>query len=53
MGVLVDPAASLDRAVVLEFEFGPDETVGELARLDIERLNVAGDLLLAAMEGDL
>ena len=48
VGVLVDPAASLDRAVVLEFELGPDEAVGELARFDIERLNVAGDLLLAA-----
>ena len=53
VGVLVDPAASLDRAVVLEFELGPDEAVGELARFDIERLNVAGDLLLAAVEGDL
>jgi len=51
--VLVDPAARLDRAVVLEVEFGPDKAVGELAGLNIERLNVAGDLLLAAMEGHL
>jgi len=53
VGALVDPAASLNGAVVLELEFGPDEAVGELAGFDIEWLDVAGDLLLATVEGHL
>ena len=53
MWALVDPATGFDGAVVVELELGPHEPVGELARLDIERLHVAGDLFLAAVEGDL
>ena len=43
----------LDRAVVVERQLGPHEAVVELARLDLERLHVAGDLLLAPAVDDL
>src|SRR3954469_7377437 len=46
----VDPAASEDRPVVLEVELAPHQAVRELARLDHERADVAGDLVVAAGE---
>ena len=50
---MVDAAAGLDRAGVVEGELGPHQPVVELARLDLQRLHVAGELLVAAPVGDL
>src|SRR6266508_842937 len=43
----------LDRAVFGELELGPHEPVVELARLDLQGLHVAGDLLAVAHVHDL
>lgn len=53
MGILVDPTAGLDRAVLLELQLGANKSVRELSWFDIEGLHAAGNLLVAAMEGDL
>ena len=44
----VDPAVGLHGAVVVEGQLGPDQAVVELPRLDLQRLHVAGQLLLAS-----
>ena len=46
----VDPAVGHDEPVVVEVELTPHEAVGELAGLDGERADVAGDLVLAPRE---
>ncbi len=53
MGILVDPTAGLDRAVLLELQLGANKSVRELSWFDIEGLHAAGNLLVAAMERDL
>src|SRR5437763_9376641 len=42
---LADPAVGLDGAELLVGQLAPDQAVGELAGLDVERLGVAGHLL--------
>lgn len=49
----VDSAVGLDRPVVAEGEFGSNQAVVELARLDLERLHISCQLLLAAFVHDL
>jgi TetR/AcrR family transcriptional regulator len=49
----VDAAASFYRAVVVEVELGPNQPVAELSGLDRQGLDVAGDLLVVAVIGDL
>src|SRR4051794_24520698 len=51
--VHVDAAVRFDGAVVVERQLGSNEPVVELARLDGERLHVAGDLFTVAEVRDL
>ena len=53
VGILVDPTAGLDRAVLLELQLGANKSVRELSWFDIEGLHAAGNLLVATMERDL
>ena len=48
-GAEVEAGMGLDRAQVLEGQLGPDQAVAEAARLDLQRLDVAGDLLAVAV----
>jgi len=50
---LIDPAMSFDGAALLEVDLGANKPVGELAGFDIERLHTSGDLIVAAVVGDL
>lgn len=50
---VVDAHMGLDGPVVVERQLGPDESVGELAGVDLQGLHVSGDLLVAGHEADL
>lgn len=49
---LIESTMCLDRAVILEGELAFDQSIAELARLDLERLDIASDLLAGCVTED-